>query len=82
MKNNVKKNPMITAESLQMKSDAAITAFRNLIAELKTTNEEAEAAKAANEARIATLQAENAAIVALSEKNTKVVKNIENLLVV
>ena len=77
-----KKNIVATAASLQTKSDVAITAFRNLIAGLKTTNEEAEAAKAANEAQIAALQAENAAIPALSEKNAKIVQNVENLLTV
>lgn len=60
----------------------AIAAFRNLIAGLKTTNEEAEAAKAANDAQIASLQAENAAIALLSEKNAKIVQNVENLLTV
>lgn len=47
-----KKNVVATAANLQTKSDTAIAAFRNLIAGLKTTNEEAEAAKAANEAQI------------------------------
>ena len=55
-----KKTNVATAASLQTKSDTAIAAFRNLIAGLKTTNEEAEAAKAANDAQIAALQAENA----------------------
>lgn len=40
-----KKTIVATAASLQTKSDTAIAAFRNLIAGLKTTNEEAEAAK-------------------------------------
>ena len=77
-----KKIMVATAASLQSKSDVAITAFRNLIAGLKATNEEAEAAKAANEAQIAALQAENTAITALSEKNAKIVQNVENLLTV
>lgn len=71
-----------TAASLQTKSEAAISAFRTLIADLKTTNEEAEAAKTANTAQIAALQAENAEIELLSEKNAKIVQNIENLLAV
>ena len=71
-----------TAASLQTKSDNAIAAFRNLIAGLKTTNEEAEAAKVANDAQIAALQAENEAIALLSEKNAKIVQNIEKLLTV
>lgn len=75
-----KKGTVVTAASLQTKSDLAITAFRNLIAGLKATNEEADAATVANEARIAALQAENAAIAALSEKNAKIVQNFENLL--
>lgn len=77
-----KKTIVATAASLQTKSDTAISAFRNLIAGLKTTNEEAEAAKAANDAQIAALQAENEAIALLSEKNAKIVQNIENLLTV
>lgn len=77
-----KKNVATTAANLQTKSDTAIAAFRNLIAGLKTTNEEAEVAKAANDAQIAALQAENAAIVALSEKNAKIVQNVEKLLTV
>ncbi len=75
-----KKNIVATAASLQTKSEAAIGAFRTLIAELKATNEEAEAAKSANTARIVALQAENAAIEILSEKNAKIAKNIEALL--
>lgn len=71
-----------TAASLQTKSEAAISAFRTLIAGLKTTNEQAEAAKAANVAQIAALQAENEAIESLTEKNAKIVHNIENLLTV
>lgn len=43
-----KKTVVATAASLQTKSETAISAFRTLIAGLKTTNEEAEAAKAAN----------------------------------
>lgn len=77
-----KKNVVATAASLQTKSDTAIAAFRNLIAGLKTANEEGDAAKAANEAKIAALQAENAAITLLSEKNAKIVQNVENLLTV
>lgn len=77
-----KKTVVATAASLQTKSETAISAFRTLIAGLKTTNEEAEAAKAANAAQIAALQAENAAIEVLSEKNAKIVQNIENLLAV
>lgn len=61
-----KKTNVATAASLQTKSDTAIAAFRNLIAGLKTTNEEAE----------------NAAIALLSEKNAKIVQNVENLLTV
>lgn len=77
-----KKLVVATAASLQTKSDTAIAAFRNLIAALKTTNEEAEAAKAANAAQIAALQAENVAIELLAEKNAKIVQNVENLLTV
>lgn len=77
-----KKLVVATAASLQTKSDTAIAAFRNLIAGLKTTNEEAEAAKAANAAQIAALQAENVAIELLAEKNAKIVQNVENLLTV
>ena len=78
----IKKTPVATAESLQVKSDAAIAAFRNLVSGLKAANDEAEIAKAANDAQIEALQAENAAIVALSEKNAKIVQNVENLLTV
>lgn len=78
----VNKNKIVSAASLQAKSDLAITAFKNLIAGLKATNEEAEAVKVANDAQIAALQAENAAISALSEKNAKIVRNVENLLMV
>ena len=77
-----KKKTVATAASLQTKSELAITAFRNLIAGLKTTNEAAEAAKVANEAQIAALQAENDAITLLAEKNAKIVQNIEKLLTV
>ena len=77
-----KKKTVATAASLQTKSELAITAFRNLITGLKTTNEDAEAAKVANEAQIAALQAENDAITLLAEKNAKIVQNIEKLLTV
>lgn len=77
-----KKNVIATAATLQTKSDTAIAAFRNLIAGLKAANEEAEAAKTANEAQIAALQAENEAIALVSEKNAKIVQNVENLLTV
>ena len=77
-----KKAVVATAASLQTKSETAISAFRTLIAGLKTTNEEAESSKAANESQIAEIQAENAAIEVLSEKNAKIVQNIENLLTV
>lgn len=77
-----KKNVIVTAASLQNKSDVAIEAFKNLIDGLKATNEEADAAKAANDAKIAALQAENESIAAISEKNAKIVQNIENLFVV
>ena len=75
-----KKNVTPTAAKLQSKSDIAISAFRNLIAGLKATNEEANAAKTANAEQIAILQDENAALTALTEKNDKIVQNIENLL--
>lgn len=77
-----KKTVVATAASLQTKSDTAIEAFKNLITGLKTTNEEGETAKAANDAQIAALQAENEAITLLSEKNAKIIQNIENLLTV
>lgn len=75
-----KKNLITTAESLRLKSDAAITAFKSLISGLKTTNEEAETAKAQNNAQIAVLQQENAAIDVLSKQNAKIIQNIENLI--
>lgn len=77
-----KKKVVATAASLQTKSDTAIAAFRNLIDGLKTANEEAAAAKAANDAQIEALQAENAAIALLCKKNAKIVQNVENLLTV
>ena len=74
------KKKTITAASLQSKSELAITAFRSLISGLKATNEEGAAARADNEAQIAMLQQENDSIAAMTEKNNKIVQNIENLL--
>ena len=73
------KNAIATSAGLQTKSDAAIAAFRNLITGLKVVNEEAEVAKAANDTQIATLHAENAAIELLTEKNAKIIQNVEKL---
>lgn len=75
-----KKTITSSAASLQSKSEFAITAFKNLIAALKTTNEEADAAKMANEAQIVALQTENEKIAMLTEKNAKIIQNVENLL--
>lgn len=77
-----KKKVIPTAASLQEISDSATNAFKTIVARLKAANEEAEFAKAANIEQIAALQAENEAIEILSEKNNKIVQNIENLLVV
>lgn len=77
---NSKTSTIATAESLRAKSDVAINAFKTLISGLKTTNEEAAAAKAANTESMNKLAAENAAIDALTAQNEKIVKNIENLL--
>ena len=77
-----KKKVVVTAADLQAQSDSAIAAFKSLIDGLKSTNAAADSAKIANEARIAALQAENLAIAELSEKNEKIVRNIENLLIV
>ena len=82
MKNSNKlTKTVMTSESLKAKSEAAVAAFKTLISGLKTTNEEAAAAKAANEEAINKLATENAAIDALTAQNEKIVKNIENLLV-
>ncbi len=75
-----KKNTIATSESLRAKSDNAINAFKTLISGLKTTNEEAAVARAANEAQIETLRQENAAIELLTAQNEKIVQNVENLL--
>lgn len=83
MKNSKKTvTTVATAESLKAKSESAITAFRTLIAGLKTTNEEAAAAKAANTEAMNKLAAENAAIDALTTQNDKIVANVEALLTV
>lgn len=79
-KNGKKQKNITTAASLQTKSENMISIFKAIIAGLKATNEEAEVVKAANENQIAALQAENATIAILSEKNARIVQNIENIL--
>lgn len=74
------KQLIASAANLQSRSNAAITAFKDLIAGLKATNEQAEASIIANNAQITSLQEENAAIAELSEKNVRIVQNIERLL--
>lgn len=69
-----------TSTALQAKTDAAISAFKSLISNLRATNEEAAAAKAANTDAMNKLAAENAALDALTAQNDKIVKNVENLL--
>lgn len=69
-----------TSAALQAKTDAAISAFKSLISNLRATNEEAAAAKAANTDAINKLVAENAALDVLTAQNDKIVKNVENLL--
>ena len=77
-----KKTTIATAESLKAKSESAISAFKTLVSGLKTTNEEAAIAKAANAEQISKLEQENAAIDLLTAQNEKIVQNIENLLTV
>ena len=69
-----------TVTRLQSKSDNAVAAFMTLVAGLKNTNEEADAVMAINASQIEALQAENEAIAALSERNAKIVRNVEKLL--
>lgn len=75
-----KKQARATVASLRAKSENAISAFKNLISGLKTTNEEADAVKAANSEQIEALKQENAAIDLLTSQNAKIIQNIETLL--
>ena len=72
--------PIATSTSLKEKSESAINAFKTLISDLKATNDEGAAAKAANTEQMNKLAAENAAIDALTAQNEKIVSNIEGLL--
>ena len=75
-----KKKNITTAEALRAKSESAIGAFRVLVSNLRTTNEEAAIVKSANQEQIVRLEQENAAIDILTSQNEKIVDNIENLL--
>ena len=77
-----KKTNIVTAASLKIKSENAITAFRSLVNGLKSANEEAAAAKAANSEQISKLTIENAELDMIAAQNEKIVQNIENLLTV
>ena len=79
MSNKNKTKAVVTSEILKAKSDNAISAFKTLISNLKATNEEAAAAKAANAEQITKLEQENEAIDVLTSQNEKIVQNIENL---
>ena len=77
---NNKKHVVSTPERLRVKSELAISAFRNLVNGLKTTNEEANAAQAANEKKISQLEQENIALELLTSQNEKIIQNVESLL--
>ena len=76
-----KKQPKVwNSETLGERSNILTEAFTTLIAGLKQTNEDAQKVMASNADQIRILTEENAAIETQTEKNTKIIQNVENLL--
>lgn len=75
-----KKKKILTSTDYGMRVEAAISAFRAVVTELRAANKEAEDAKEENLMQIVELQAENEALAAAVDRNNQVVSNIEKLL--
>ena len=69
-----------TSGRLQKRSDSAINVIRKIIADLKSTCEEAGTAMEDNAVRIAEIEQENKVLGAMREKKNRVINNLENLL--
>lgn len=78
MKN--KKTAVSGIDLIRQRSDTAIGVIRELIAQLKSTNDEAETEKQNNADKIAKLEQENAALDDVRAQNSKIIHNFENLL--
>lgn len=75
-----KKTAASGVDLIRQKSDNAIGVIKQLIAQLKSTNDEAEAEKASNVDKISKLEQDNAALDDVCAQNSKIIHNFENLL--
>ena len=75
-----KKVVLSKTEMLQQQSANAIQGIRDIITNLKATNEEAGEVQAKNKERIAAIEQENKLLEAMKTTNAKIAGNFETLL--
>lgn len=71
---------MTPLESLQARSNNAVSLIRSTIEQLRATNDAIDAEHASNDSQIVALTATNTSLDTLKSDNLKVITNFENLL--